>query len=279
MNYSICSYSFHRSLEEAKHDIYQYIRDCEDFRCSQLDPWSAHLPELLATDSAIREGRAGSKPSTLSDQERGYLEEVRRAQELSGIPFGCIAVDGAHVYEDDEELRVRNRAVALRWIMTAAILGASQVRIDAGCRGELTDDVMDAIARGYSDLVKEAGSLGVEVLTENHWGATREPENMLRILDSVSGLGLLFDTRNLPEDRYDEGCRMLAPRARAVHIKTVFDPESWEDELSSRAIECLKRAGYSGCWGIESVSDCLDEYEGVRRSIALLREHVGEKQE
>ncbi len=55
-----------------------------------------------------------------------YLEQVKAAAEQVGLPFGCIAVDGAHIYEPSEELRQANRKRAYRWIDICHYLGASQ---------------------------------------------------------------------------------------------------------------------------------------------------------
>ena len=41
------------------------------------------------------------------------------------------------------------------------------------------------------------------------------------------------------------------------------------------AIETLKGVGYKGCWGIESVPTDGDEMDGARKTVELLRKHVG----
>jgi hypothetical protein len=47
------------------------------------------------------------------------------------------------------------------------------------------------------------------------------------------------------------------------------------DTNAEAAIKVLLDAGYKGVWGIESVPEDGDEYGGARRTIDLIRKHVG----
>src|SRR6185503_15842051 len=131
MDLSICSFSFHRLLAAGKQDIFKYINDCKELGCTLLDPWNAHLAEIKDGDSVIF---AGHNPdlAELSEVDEAYVDQVKGAAEVAGLPFGCIAVDGAHIYEATIEAREANRAKAYRWIAIAGTLGARQIRIDAG---------------------------------------------------------------------------------------------------------------------------------------------------
>src|SRR5262245_52597075 len=132
MRIGICSYSFHRLLAEGKQDIFKFIDDCKALGCTQLDPWNSHLAEVRAADDHVARGVPPEEAGKLTPAERAYVERVRDAGKKSGLPFGTIAVDGAHIYEAEAEKRDVNRARAYRWLEVAAILGARQVRIDAG---------------------------------------------------------------------------------------------------------------------------------------------------
>jgi hypothetical protein len=93
----------------------------------------------------------------------------------------------------------------------------------------------------------------VEIIIENHWGASRSPENLARILDAVDGLGLLFDTQNFPPDRKEACWQRFAPHARSVHVKTFeFNAQGNDPTVDIPAVR-TPTAGYTGCWGIESV--------------------------
>jgi sugar phosphate isomerase/epimerase len=265
MQIGVCSYSFHRLLRAGRQDVFGYITACRDLGCTQLDPWNSHLPAVAG----------GTGP--LTDEEKQHLVRVRAAADAEGLPFGTMVVDGAHVYEPIPEARATNRAKALRHLDAAAILGARQIRIDAGGPDELTDDVLEVIQAGYRDLIDRAAPRGIQVIVENHRGSTRHPDHLIRLLENVPGLGLLFDSQNWFPGTRDDAWRRCARYAVAVHIKT-FRWNGQENETSdvdaAGAIAALKAAGYKGAWGIESVPEDGDEMEGARRSIALLHRYA-----
>ena len=276
MELSLCSYSFHHLLEAGKHDVFQYIGDCRSLGCTQLDLWNGHLPSLL-DDKDRPPSDITPEYAQLSPAELDYLASIKSAAESAGLPFGCLAVDGAHIYEPRPEERTAQRIKAYRWLNIAEQLGSQQIRIDTGGSPEMTDDMFEIIVAGYNDLIPRAAEKGMEVVVENHWGASRTPENVRRILEAVPELGLLFDTGNWPEDLQEAGWELGARHARATHLKTfAFDAEGNETTVDiPRAMRYLQEAGYQGSWGIESVPRQGDEYEAARKSIALVRRVLG----
>ena len=276
MELSLCSYSFHRLLEAGQQDVFQYISDCHSLGCTQLDLWNGHLPSLL-DDAARSPASLTPEYAQLSPAELDYLARIKATAETAGLPFGCLAVDGAHIYEPSLEARQANQIKAHRWLNIAGQLGAEQIRIDSGGPPDMPEDVLEIIATGYKDLIPQAGEKGIEIVIENHWGASRIPENVVRILEAVPGLGLLFDTGNWPEEMRETGWTRCARYARATHLKTyAFDSEGNETTVDiPRAIRLLQEAGYQGSWGIESVPRQGDEVEAARKSIVLVRRVLG----
>ena len=278
MRIGICSFSFHRLLAAGKQDIFQYIKDCKQLGCTQLDPWIAHLSPPEDAGAVIQGGRnpSQSHQTFFATPDDAYVRRIGAAAREAGLPFGTIAVDGAHIYEPDEAVRNANRDRACRWLDVAHQLGATQVRIDAGGPEEMPADVFRIIVEGYRDLIARARPMGIEILTENHWGPTKVPDNVLRLLDACPRLGFLYDTRNWKPELIEEGRRKLAPYARATHVKcSRWDAGGNEpDEDVTDAIKLLLDAGYQGVWGIESVPPDGDEIAGARRTIELLRRLV-----
>jgi len=266
---SICSYSFHRLLEAGQQDIFRYITDCKELGCTLLDPWNGHLPQLLPQNN----GGAGAKGETLSSEEENYLKRIKAAADEVGLPIGGLAVDGAHIYEAEPEKRKANRIEAYRWLNIGEKLGAQQMRIDAGGTAEMPDEMFQIIIDGYHDLVKRAQDKGIELLIENHWGASNRPENVVRILDAAPGLGLLFDTHNWAPGTQQQGWELCAHYAKATHVKTfVFDDAGNETTTDiPQVIHRLVETGYRGAWGIESCPRNEDEYSGARKTIDLIR--------
>ena len=265
MEIGICSYSFHRALAAGQHDIGRFISDCKALGCTQLDPWNGHLKPL--------EGATAH----LSFKDEEYLDEIEKAADVSGLPWGTLAVDGCHIYEPGEAARAANRAKAYRWIDIAGKLGFEQIRIDAGGPEEMPDDAFRIIVDGYNDLIARAKPLGVQVIMENHFGPSKIPDNVVKICESIDGLGLLYDTHNWKDELRDEGRRKCAKFAAACHIKTF----SWDaagnetsGEKPEEAIRILLDSGYAGVWGVESVPTDGNEYAGCQKTIDLIRKHV-----
>lgn len=274
MQFSIASYSFHRELASGRQDMFKYITDCKDLGCSQLDPWNSHLAPLVAEDEQIR---ASSNPTQAAFSQAGldYVARVKAAADAVGLPFGCVAADGSHVWEPTEEARAANHACAYRWLDVAHRLGAESMRTDTGGSAELPDDMFKIIVDGLQDTVNKGRELGVRVSIENHWGASNIPKNVVRVLDAVDGLTLLFDSRNWAKGMREEGWQVGVPRAKDVHIdlfRTQENPETLEADLT-RLIKMLVKSGYNGCWGIESLPPD-DEYDGIRKSMAFIEKAV-----
>jgi sugar phosphate isomerase/epimerase len=270
MDISICSYSFHRLLQAGKQDIFKYISDCKDLGCTYLDPWNGHF----AAPGQVR----GEVPELDNVEHKAYLKRIQEAAASVQLPFGCIAVDGAHIYEEDRAARQTNRQRASDWLEVAAFLGAKQVRIDSGFRGEAwPDEVFAIVVEGYKSVIAEAKNKNLEVVIENHWGPSQHPEQVVRLLGAVPDLGLLFDTHNWAEGKQHQGWQMCAKYAKAMHVKTFsFDAVGNEPSVDiAKAIELLKQAGYKGVWGIESVPDDGDEIKAAQQTVALIKRLVG----
>ena len=249
----------------------------QESRGTLLDPWNAQLAPIRDADDVIK---AGGDPqhARLTAQDDAYLKRVRQTADDAGLPFGCIAVDGAHIYEPDPELRRANRVLAYRWMDVSEILGAKQMRVDAGGPAELPDDVFAIVVEGYRDLIARGRERDIEILMENHWGPSVIPENVVRIMDGIEGLGLLFDTNNWAPGMHERGWKTCAKYARSTHIKTFAFDENGNDPSFDlhQAIRILVEAGYSGCWGVESCPEDGDEYGAAQKTIALIRRSLKE---
>ncbi len=255
--FSICSYSFRRSFESGSMDYQGYVAFNQRQGFSQLDPWMKHLEPAL--------------------EDKAWLADAKRMAEDAGLPYGCIAVDGGHMYEEDPARLSECREMAVRWLDVAASLGATQMRIDTGGPEALTDEVFAIIVEGYNELIPRAQAANVEILVENHWGPTKYAENTVRLLEEVEGLGLLFDTNNWADGTHERAWELCAPYARLTHFKT-FSFDSRGDDPSvdlKKACSILLEGGYRGVWGIESTPEDGDEEGAAVKTMALLQRVLG----
>ena len=105
------------------------------------------------------------------------------------------------------------------------------------------------------------------------------PENLIRLFAALPGLGLLFDTNNWAPGRQLDGWQMCAPFARSTHFKSFgFDEHGRDPSVDLElALHILLKAGYQGCWGVESVPHDGDEYGAVEKTFALLRRTLAQE--
>ncbi len=137
----------------------------------------------------------------------------------------------------------------------------------------MTDEIFEIIAQGYNDLIARGKDKGVSIYIENHWGSSRVPENIIKYMENIEGLKFLFDTNNWKQGQQQKAWKMCAPYASATHIKTFrFDENGNESTVDiPAAIKEIVDAGYDGIWGVESVPRELDEMEGARMTIKLIK--------
>lgn len=256
-DYSVISYSFHRSFDAGTMDIFSYISFCKREGFTALDPWMKHLEPGI--------------------EDASWLGRVKDAARDVDLPFGCIAVDGGHIYEATAEARDETRKVRESWLSVAEQLQAKMIRVDAGGPEELPEEAFEIIVDGYDEFIPRAASHGLQVIMENHWGPTIHPANVVRLLDAVDGLGLLFDTGNWAEGEAERGWELCAPYASLTHFKTRRFDSGGDDPSAGlpKAISLLRESGYSGTWGVESTPDDGDETGAARKTLAIVKREVG----
>ncbi|MEX1019148.1 MAG: TIM barrel protein [Litorilinea sp.] len=254
---SVCSYSFHQMLKAGQMDIFQYIAWNDKHGFSQLEPWMAHLEPGYADD--------------------GFVQKVKDAATACGLKFGCLAVDGVHIYEPDAAARAANRERAKRWMDIAQMLGAQQVRIDAGGPEEPDAATFDVIVEGYGDVLDYARRRGLEVLVENHWGPTIYAANVVKLLEAAPGLALLLDSDNWAPGEAEIGARDCIRFARHTHIKRYLNQEQDTEaqRIGDLTLEALWAAGYRGPWGIESIALPGEEEVAVLETLRYLQTKIG----
>jgi L-ribulose-5-phosphate 3-epimerase len=222
-----------------------------------------------------------------------YCMKLKRHALRAGVDLVCLSIHQDFVSPNPAE---RHKWVAHteKCIEIAYALGISCIRLNSGRWKTIKDfnDLMKArgeepILPGFKEddgfkwcidsvqkCVQLAGQRGVMLALENHWGLTRTPEGLLRILDGVKSdwLGALIDTGNFLEDPYDK-IQKVAPRAVFVQAKTYEGGGEWYtlDLDYKRIAKILRDASYSGYVSLE-MEGKQDAKIAVPKSIAMLRE-------
>ena len=197
-----------------------------------------------------------------------YIRSLKTRAEDKNIELICLSIHQDFV-DPDKEKRSKNIDHTKKCIDIAHDLGISYIRLNSGRWNTIDsfDDLMankgiEPVLPGYTeddgfkwciDSINEclthAGQAGVVLALENHWGLTRTPEGLLRIVNSIDSpwIGVLMDTGNFLENPYDK-LEEIAPQTVFVQAKTYYGGGEWYtlDLDYPRIAEILKKVNYKG---------------------------------
>ena len=222
-----------------------------------------------------------------------YLTSLRRQAEDNGVELICLSIHQDFVDPDKVE-RDKNIEHTRHCIDIAHDLGISYIRLNSGrwntiksfdelmanrgiepvLPGFTEDDGFNWCIESIMECLPAAEKAGVVLALENHWGLTRSPEGLLRIVNAIDSpwLGVLMDTGNFLEDRYNK-LEQIATQTVFVQAKTYYGGGEWYtlDLDYPRIAQILKRANYQGYISLEFEGK-EDANTGVPKSLELLRQ-------
>ena len=248
--------------------------------------WSLHreIPKLtpLIEFPRICQEEFGVKAVELNSPffastEVGYLDELKETLSERGMELVNIPVDLGNIANPDDEKREKDIEALKEWFSIAKRMGSPFIRINAG-KGEPIDDAMlRRIIDSYKELVEEGEKVGVGLVIENHGGPSANPDNIVRIIETVGSahFGACPDFGNFaPEIRY-EAIAKIAKYAFLAHVKTFdFDEEGKETTIDvERCLNILKKAGFKGDLSVEFEGKG-NQREGVKKTLALLKKLI-----
>ena len=232
----------------------------------------------------------------MDSEELPYLQKLKRHAFINGIDLIALSIHQDFV-DPDKSVRKKNIDHTIRCIQLAHEMGIPCIRLNSGRWNTIRsfDDLMAArgsepILPGYTETdgfgwcidsiaecLEQAARHGVLLALENHWGLTRTPEGLLRILNAIESpwLGALLDTGNFLEEPYDK-LQQVASRAVFVQAKTYYGGGEWYtlDLDYDRIAGILKGSGFHGYVSIEFEGKANADV-GVARSVEVLRSALG----
>ena len=257
---SIASYSFNGLLADKRIDVFTYLEALKyRYNVEYSDIWSGYLPNFNNSD-------------IISAEDEALLKKIRFSMDEKGITLANFCVDGPHLWADDKEERELHYKGAFNYMKAAVILGAKTVRIDIGVhRDTITDEEFDYVAKVYGELAKFAKDNNMRVGTENHWGASRDPEVLDRIYNAVNNdaYGVLFHFGNFFDGQIEKGLETVLKMVMHTHIPVNSLP------FAKEYIRRLVNVGYKGTFSIEHHT-AKHEYERVAWHLATVRELITE---
>ncbi|HMJ66448.1 MAG TPA: sugar phosphate isomerase/epimerase family protein [Candidatus Binatia bacterium] len=227
---------------------------------------------------------------------RAYCQKLKRHAILNGVDLICLSIHQNFVSPDAAE-RQKHIDHTVKCIQIAHELGVPCIRLNSGRWNTIKsfDELMkrrgeEPQIEGYKDddafkwcidsiqkCLPEAERYGVLLGLENHWGLTRTPEGVLRIVNAVDSpwLGALMDTGNFLEEPYAK-LKQMAPKTIFVQAKTYFGEGEWYtlDLDYTRIAKILADVNYNGYVSLEFEGK-EDPTTGVPKSLELLRKAFG----
>jgi len=232
----------------------------------------------------------------MDSEDLGYLKKLKRTAFVNGVDLISLSIHQDFV-DPDPEVRQRNIRHTEKCIELAHEMGIPSIRLNSGRWGTIRsfDDLMAArgkepVLPGHTedegfkwciDSIEKclplAEKRGVVLALENHWGLTRTPQGLLRILNAIESpwLGALMDTGNFLEDPYPK-LEQIAPKTVFVQAKTYFGGGEWYtlDLDYGRIAQILREVDYRGYVSLEFEGKEAAA-SGVRKSVKLFREAFG----
>ena len=228
----------------------------------------------------------------LTPAHRPYLQKLKRHAFTNGIDLICLSIHQDFV-DPSAEFRQKQIEHTLKCIEIAYELGVPCIRLNSGRWNTIAsfDDLMKArgeepILPGHTEddgfkwcidciekCLPKAAECGGVLALENHWGLTRTPAGLLRVLDSIKSpwLGGLMDTGNFLEDPYAK-LEQIAPKTVFVQAKTYYGGGEWYtlDLDYKRIAKILGAVNYTGYISLE-MEGKEDPDTAVAKSVEMLR--------
>lgn len=232
----------------------------------------------------------------MDNEDRSYLQTLKRTAFVNGVDLICLSIHQDFV-DPSPEARQKNIDHTIKCIELAYQMGIPSIRLNSGRWNTIAsfDKLMEArgiepVLPGVTEdegfkwcidaiekCLPKAAECGVILALENHWGLTRTPEGLLRILNAIDSpwLGGLMDTGNFLEDPYPK-LEMIAPKTVFVQAKTYQGGGEWYtlDLDYKRVAAILQKVNYKGYISLEFEGKAYPEV-AVPESLRMFRSAFG----
>lgn len=227
---------------------------------------------------------------------RAYCQKLKRHALVNGVDLICLSIHQNFVSPQADE-RQKHIDHTIKCIQMAHELGVPCIRLNSGrwntiksfdelmkrrgeepeIEGYKDDDAFGWVIESIEKCLPQAERHGVVLALENHWGLTRKPEGVLRIVNAIQSpwLGAMMDTGNFLEEPYPK-LELMAPKTVFVQAKTYFGGGEWYtlDLDYARIARMLRDVNYRGYVSLEFEGK-EDPATGVPKSLELLRKAFG----
>ena len=218
--------------------------------------------------------------------DAAFLKELKTISDDLGATNHLIMVDGENLAALDAAVRKKAVESHHPWIDAAKSLGCTTIRVNLGdsskaLSGEAEEGSAEEVAKaaldGYSSLLEYGEKTGMNVIVENHFGYSTDPDWLVGIMSQVksdkkgflpdfgnfcaqrskpegTGIQALLSTTCVKEHDKYEGVAKMMPYAKGISAKShKFDAAGNDLETDYRRMfELIKSSGWAGGYiGIE----------------------------
>lgn len=204
-------------------------------------------------------------------REEAYLIKLKSAFAEAGVTFHTLLVDYGDISASDSMRRESDLAYLKGWIDTAALAGASAVRIVAGEQPAGDVAGIERSAAGLLELSQYGAKLGVRVVTENFRQLTSTLAGWKAVLERTGGsVPTIVDFGNLAKAEKEDGLVFGAPIAHSFHAKPEYAEDGTIEEESLLRLLRLAAEGNAEA-PISVIFDREgDMWEGIERIKAII---------
>ena len=235
----------------------------------------------------------------LDESGRDTPEQHRALKQyLAAHGMAAVSVSAHHNFvQPDPAVRQEHIDRLNHWVDVAHEIGAPYVRAFGGRWGTITsfeefmaangneppiagyteDDAFAWSIEAFKSSAAYAGTKGVVLLLENHWGLTGTAAGTLRIYEGVNSpwLKLVLDTGNFIQepDQYAEMAKIL-PHVALLHAKTYIGGSIYFGDFDldyERIGHLLQDVGFKGYLSIE-FEGLTHPDQGIPASVQQIRE-------
>jgi sugar phosphate isomerase/epimerase len=232
----------------------------------------------------------------MENESNRYLQNLKRRALINGLDLCGMSTHQGFV-SPDKDKRQKNIDHTIKCIDLAYKLGIPIIRINTGRWGTTRsfDELManrgvEPVLPGYTEddgfawvidsiekCLPAAEKCGVILGLENHWGLSRTPEGLLRIVNAIDSpwLQVLLDTGNFLENPYAK-LQRCAPQAVFMQAKTYYGGGIWYklDLDYDRIAGIMRKHDFHGYVSLEFEGN--EDYKtAIPKSLAMLRRAFG----
>jgi L-ribulose-5-phosphate 3-epimerase len=204
-----------------------------------------------------------------------YLNELKNRSDSEGVKNLLIMCDNEGKLGAKSK-RERRKAVKnhYKWVDAARFLGCHSIRINAHAEGT-PEEQKKRIIESISKLAEYSEKIGINIIIENHGDLSSNAVWICDVIKETNNplIGTLPDFGNFPEKiNIYESVEKMMPFAKGVSAKSYdFDENGYETKIDyEKMMQVVVRSGYRGYVGIEYEGENLNEFEGIRKTKALL---------